>query len=114
MGCVSRWLIGKRTNFGKYSAAGRDGKYRRLSCAEKGPHGILGRPATGARTLRQADRNIDRNYARRLGRGKHVGKTRHDAYPDVAADGLRKCRDPTPPAAVHAREPRIVRGVAHA
>ena len=92
----------------------RDRKHRRLSCAEKGPHGILGRPATGARALRQADRNIDRDYARRLGRGEHVGKTRHDAYPDVAADGWRKCRDPAGPAAVHAREPQTVRGVAHA
>src|SRR5258705_2988105 len=92
----------------------RDRKYRGLSRAEKGPHRILGRPAARAGALRQADRNVDRNDARRLRRGEHLGKARHDTYAYVAIDGARECHDPASPTAVNTREPSIIQDFSHA
>ena len=91
----------------------RDRKYRGLSRAEKRPHRVLGRPAARAGALRQADRNVDRNDARRLRRGEHVGKARHDAYAYVAIGGADECHDPAGPAAVDTREPSIIQDFSH-
>src|SRR5262249_38662462 len=107
MSCVSRSLIGERTNFGKYGAARRHRKDRRFARAEKRTHHVLSRASAAAHAFRQPDRDIDGDHRRRLRSSEHIRKARHDAYAQFAALPPRESDDPARPAAVDASKPGV-------